>query len=738
MGFLQALFLAGAASFAIPVVIHLIFRTRKETIVFPSLRFLRESLLRESRRLRLRDLILLLLRCLACILIALAFSRPFREGQLLAGSAGQSRVDLIVVLDDSPSLNAQETVGTRWQTLTGKVAALCSERQTGDRVGLILSSDPARAEVELSENHSAVQSVLKGEKPSCHRGDMAQALRTALDLLTTSDAPQRRVAVLSDFQTTQLDRGVWAEIAQTVTTAPRPVLVELIPPVEEGERRPSNLALTDVRAKSDVWIAERPVPFAIRIENFGSGEVPNLAVRLIGPDGQVLAQRTVGLSPRGAAEIELGAVFPIPGEIHGRVEIDAHDALPDDDRRLFAMRLRESVKALVVEDQLRETDTFLDQSYYLRMALDPRARDADAAAATGQPVAIVPSYVRLHTVDAIGFTPSVFEETDIVFWTGLGTLPVERLAKFEDAVRAGRNLVVFLDRAPGAILPALYTSVLWNDGEGLLPARPTGRYQGNLLAARYNGVDAFDATHPVFQLFTKEMEHELRRPKFIHHVVLNEQDLKAGRRPPGAVLATFNNGHPFLVERAFGKGRVLVFPFSPRPEAGDLVKRKVFVPLIHQVVRYLAGVENPLRRNVVVGEPLILTEAGIAPETPVDLERPAPLSDSLKLTAAESVTANTAGCYGLSFRRGGLVQKVFFTANLDPRESDLVSEDISALRALFASTLSRDEADPGVRRRLTDLSMEERKAQATDWRLLLVAAALCLVLEIWVRDYWGN
>jgi hypothetical protein len=115
---------------------------------------------------------------------------------------------------------------------------------------------------------------------------------------------------------------------------------------------------------------------------------------------------------------------------------------------------------------------------------------------------------------------------------------------------------------------------------------------------------------------------------------LNPEDVKAGKRPAGSVLATFNDGSPFLVERAFGKGRVLVFPFCPRPEAGDLVKRKIFVPLVHQVVRYLAGVENPLRRNVIVGDPLVLTEAGVTPETLVELERPAPLSDSLKLTAA--------------------------------------------------------------------------------------------------------
>src|SRR5262245_691561 len=107
MGFLQAIFLAGTATFALPIVIHLIFKIRKKRLVFSSLRFLRESMLKESRRLRWRDLILLLLRCAACILIALAFARPFRNDQVLAGPAGEPREDLVLVLDDSASLNAQ-------------------------------------------------------------------------------------------------------------------------------------------------------------------------------------------------------------------------------------------------------------------------------------------------------------------------------------------------------------------------------------------------------------------------------------------------------------------------------------------------------------------------------------------------------------------------------------------------------------------------------------------------------
>ena len=204
MGFIQALFLAGAATFALPVIIHLIFRTRKRRLVFSSLRFLRESMLRESRRLRLRDWILLLLRGAACVLIAFAFARPYRLGQVLAGGSGTPREDLVLVLDDSPSLAAQEGTQPRWEAAQERAREACRERKAGDRLGLVLSSEAGRPEIEMSANFGAVVSALQRQRPSARRGDLAQALRTGLELLADSTAPRKRVLVISDWQANQV------------------------------------------------------------------------------------------------------------------------------------------------------------------------------------------------------------------------------------------------------------------------------------------------------------------------------------------------------------------------------------------------------------------------------------------------------------------------------------------------------------------------------------------------------
>ena len=91
MQFLAPLFLAAAAAIAIPIILHLIQREKREAEAFPSLMFLRRIPHKSTRKRRLRDLPLLLLRVLARILLAGAVARPRGgEGGFKSG-AGRAR-----------------------------------------------------------------------------------------------------------------------------------------------------------------------------------------------------------------------------------------------------------------------------------------------------------------------------------------------------------------------------------------------------------------------------------------------------------------------------------------------------------------------------------------------------------------------------------------------------------------------------------------------------------------------
>ena len=79
MSALAPWFLAGLLTIGVPIFVHLINRTRKTVVEFPSLMFLQKIPYKSVRRQKLRHLLLLALRCLVLVLLVAAFTRPFMD-----------------------------------------------------------------------------------------------------------------------------------------------------------------------------------------------------------------------------------------------------------------------------------------------------------------------------------------------------------------------------------------------------------------------------------------------------------------------------------------------------------------------------------------------------------------------------------------------------------------------------------------------------------------------------------
>ena len=103
MSFLFPLYLAGAAAVALPIYLHLRRRPPKDAVEFSSLMFLEPTKHQPlKRRSQLEHIALLILRCLALLLLAAMFSRPFFAGGDEDGEAGQKRT--VILLDVSASM----------------------------------------------------------------------------------------------------------------------------------------------------------------------------------------------------------------------------------------------------------------------------------------------------------------------------------------------------------------------------------------------------------------------------------------------------------------------------------------------------------------------------------------------------------------------------------------------------------------------------------------------------------
>ncbi len=107
MSFLFPLYLAAGLAVGLPILFHLIRQTPKGRQVFSSTMFLSPSPPRVTKRSRIEDWLLLLLRGCALLLLACAFARPFLRAQELEPDTARTGTRYLVLLDLSASMRRE-------------------------------------------------------------------------------------------------------------------------------------------------------------------------------------------------------------------------------------------------------------------------------------------------------------------------------------------------------------------------------------------------------------------------------------------------------------------------------------------------------------------------------------------------------------------------------------------------------------------------------------------------------
>src|SRR5690349_15815022 len=106
MTFLTPLLAWGMLLGAIPIIIHLLNRRRFRRVEWAPMRYLKLTIQRNRRRIQIEELILLLMRIAALVLLFFYLARPVLNPTGLEhwlGSGGRS--SQVVVVDDSTSMS---------------------------------------------------------------------------------------------------------------------------------------------------------------------------------------------------------------------------------------------------------------------------------------------------------------------------------------------------------------------------------------------------------------------------------------------------------------------------------------------------------------------------------------------------------------------------------------------------------------------------------------------------------
>lgn len=225
MSFLAPLFLAGLAAIALPILLHLRKQRPKQNMQFSSLMFLEESTPVTKTRTKLQDIILLILRCLAIALLALAFSRPFFK-ENATNPFSQDTTLHYLLIDNSASMR-----GKPLEQAIAKAEELIKQFPDGDHIALATYSDsihplihPDRARAAaITDQKSRALDSLKVIKPSWNASQLDLAL-IATNSATSEDTIVK-IHLISDLQagsnTQRLEEEFWAHQLQVI---PHPIL----------------------------------------------------------------------------------------------------------------------------------------------------------------------------------------------------------------------------------------------------------------------------------------------------------------------------------------------------------------------------------------------------------------------------------------------------------------------------------------------------------------------------------
>ena len=784
-----ALFYGGAAAAAVPSLIHLLARRRFKRIRWAAMNFLMDAERRNRRRIRMEEWILLALRCLAMVLLGLLLARPFLKPASAASLLGGSkRTERVFVLDDSFSMAYQTPDGTPFARAKTAVRRMIDSfrRETPDDTVTILKMSAPTAPVEsgtfLDDTQTeSLLARLDALTPSQRAIDPSEVIRGVVEVLERSpDVTSAAVYVISDFQ-----RHDWAETSkrQNAETSKRQngeteagqstgILGPLVAwaaadrglhlvLINVGQEDATNLAVTEATFPGGQIIAGATGAVRATVANFGRTNVENLELQVSVGDIHQPSKTLRVLSPYQIASVELEAEFLRTGMEAVRVELRP-DALPLDNQRFAAAEVAHAVRVLVVDGE-PAADAYDDEVTFLSTALRP-----EGDLFSGNELSIV-SEAELEEAN--------LSNVRVVILANVYRLSEPTVESLERFVRQGGGVLFFLGDQVDA---DLYNTAMFRDGEGMLPGKlteivrapqaahlvVTDRLHPAIRGLGVEGDPLGIGQIPFFAYFgcvpadiqdgedgsdeaTKARSHGGGEQSSSFAAPHDPSDPSAiGHRPSAIitrVIARFDDadGHPAIIERSFGRGRVILFTSTADKEWNQWPDHPTFLPVMMEVVRSLTRTRGN-ESETLVGEPIRLPIDPAFFEPDAVLRTPAYPNErevGVTATAADDGRglslvwehAETAGVYQfvLKRREGGETLKLA-AVNVDSRESDLTAAQEDELRAALTGVPFDYVKGLDV---LTGASGE---ARIELWRAALIAMALTLMFEQSLAWKWGR
>lgn len=757
--FLNPWMLLGGLAVASPILIHLLNKRRFKIIDWAAMDFLFEADKKNRRRVQLENFILLMLRCLAMLLVALMFARPFLPSSVTNVLQQAQKLERVILIDDSLSQrvlrDSVPAFNVAKESAKELVSRFAESDKTEDWLTIMLTSNPDQP---LLANEPLTQNTLASLTQAIDDLECTDSVAdytVSLSELKRYVSGQRESGGRAAYLFSDLRERDWVNTLEADSdSAPNKLITDVSEAtvgcfvIDVGSQNDQNLAITSVRPEN-LQVADKVIQFNVAVANYGTQTVNQVRVLLQVDEGQPEYEVIPSIAPGQTQELAFRYVFPSMDDSGSgllnesetkprfsnyrvKAEIDrqslgetglANDQLLEDSIALYASRVNDGISVLLVDGDPSAVSERSETHYLYSLDVEGTGLNMDVVTAS-----------ELETVS--------LSDYEVIFLCNVDEASPDRIKSIESWVADGGALVLM----PGnKVRATTFNASFHRDGQGLSPLSLIDM-AGDPTMANWVNFEIDPQIHPSLRVMVESDASSLSNVDVFSWWTSEMRNDLIGKTVEVPLRLNDEANSPAMIDRTFGSGNVIVFTI---PGDGDWTmwpSSPTFPPVMIDLIDYLVGS---------TGEASMVEMEG-AISYPVDLSaydnRVAlrnPKNEKIESVAApvnETEEAKKSVLYQVQFddvsRRGfyeleltrhtGEKEKVLFATNLDPRES--------RLKRLSAASMEGDFFGDQVSLVSTDqLSEQTVEGGNTEiWLQVLLLLFGILALEQFLGWFWGK
>ena len=733
LSFLNTAFLWALPLAAIPVIIHLLHRRRREVVPWGAMRFLIQARPRQRQIWRIQDLLLMLLRLLAFVLIILAFAQPKLRSRLFGFSDAR---DVVLIVETPMSMARVTADGSLFDETIDRAEQIIDQLRPGDFIRVLLASnapqwleaDPKRAD---SKTKSRLRDQLRGLQSTLGSADMLLSLQDAIDAGPAHDTASRLLIVLTDGQShgwrAEAASG-WRGLKNSLLDQEHGAALKVVT-IGDPANAIQNLTVGDPTASRSFARPGEVLEVSVEVRNTGTvASRPGLLSWEC--TGQPLGVTSVAaLAPGESTSIPYEAPLIDVGIASLTCCLSQSDDLDLDNDGQLIVEVVKEIPVLIVEPAMQNNDPpnadpMERATPYLMAALgyDVAGREI-AKSSVFRPTTIDSG--ELNQIDLADYVCIIFSDPPPLSNDSIG-----QLRRF-----VGRGGGLWLALGAHAD-PMRFNHGFYRSGAGLSPmplGAPEGDPTDHEVAMPINPPATF---HPATVLLgdTERLDIDRARIYRRHQFATGDRSFADVE-----VMLTTVQGAPLVVEQAFGRGRVIVQATPLGTDWSNLPLCQAYVVMVHEWLWRL--VEPGMTRwNLEAGEALAASlpadrfgsEATVT--TPEGRTRPAAVEWAEGRRIFHYSQTLRPGAYSLNLAEGGNEVAMPFYVKRDAAESDLTPLNLEQMQRLQAVAGIEWDAEPLA---AASTGREVQPNAKPIWDLILATLIVLLAAEL-ILGGWIN